>query len=75
MRELSRVCSSHLALILTFRYRATYFVRGVETMSELRISLRRLNAYLCLPEPPPPPMRTPGHDSAPGRGTHAQVGV
>lgn len=35
-------------------YMATYFVRGVETMSELQISLRRLNAFLALPEPPAP---------------------
>ena len=33
---------------------ATYFVRGVETFSELAISLRRLNAFLALPEPPAP---------------------
>jgi len=32
----------------------TFFVRGVETVSELRISLRRLDGFLSLPEPPPP---------------------
>ena len=32
----------------------TFFTRGVETASELRISLRRLDAFLSLPEPPPP---------------------
>ena len=35
-------------------FMATYFVRGVETFSELAISLRRLNAFLTLPEPPAP---------------------
>ena len=35
-------------------FMATYFVRGVETFSELSISLRRLNAFLALPEPPVP---------------------
>ena len=35
-------------------FMATYFVRGVETFSELAISLRRLNAFLALPEPPAP---------------------
>ncbi len=35
-------------------YMAIYFVRGVETFSELNISLRRLNAFLSLPEPPAP---------------------
>ena len=35
-------------------FMATYFVRGVETFSELSISLRRLNAFLALPEPPAP---------------------
>ena len=35
-------------------YMATFFTRGVETVSELRISLRRLDAFLALPEPPPP---------------------
>lgn len=34
-------------------FMATYFVRGVETFSELSISLRRLNAFLALPEPRP----------------------
>ena len=50
-------------------------MRGVETMSELRISLRRLDAYLCLPEPPPPPLRTPAGASG-GLGSDAagQVG-
>ncbi len=35
-------------------YMCTFFVRGVETVSELRISLRRLDGFLSLPEPPPP---------------------
>ena len=35
-------------------FMATYFVRGVETFSELSISLCRLNAFLALPEPPAP---------------------
>jgi hypothetical protein len=48
-------------------YMATFFTRGVETASELRISLRRLDAFLALPEPPPP-----SHLSAAGGA--AQVG-
>jgi hypothetical protein len=44
-----------LALInLPQLYMATFFVRAVETMSELRVSLQRLNAFLSLPEPPVP---------------------
>lgn len=35
-------------------YMATFFTRGVETVSELRVSIRRLDAFLALPEPPPP---------------------
>lgn len=49
-------------------YMATFFTRGVETASELRISLRRLDAFLALPEPPPP-----SHLSA--AGSAAQVGA
>ena len=47
--------SYSLALLrLPQLFMATYFVRGVETFSELHISLRRLNAFLALPEPPAP---------------------
>ena len=47
--------SYSLALLrLPQLFMATYFVRGVETSSELHISLRRLNAFLALPEPPAP---------------------
>jgi hypothetical protein len=47
--------SYSLALLrLPQLYMATYFVRGVETISELQISLRRLDAFLSLPEPPAP---------------------
>ena len=47
-------------------YMASYFVRGVETMSELGISLRRLDAFLSLPEPPPP-LRTGGSGNNSGK--------
>ena len=51
-------------------------MQGVEGMSELRISLRRLDAYLCLPEPPLPPSRTPECKSAvPDRDAPVQVGI
>jgi hypothetical protein len=47
--------SYSLALLrLPQLFMATYFVRGVETFSELHISLRRLNAFLALTEPPAP---------------------
>ena len=47
--------SYSLALLrLPQLFMGTYFVRGVETFSELAISLRRLNAFLALPEPPGP---------------------
>ncbi|BDA43779.1 probable cystic fibrosis transmembrane conductance regulator [Coccomyxa sp. Obi] len=47
--------SYSLALLrLPQLYMAIYFVRGVESFSELKISLRRLNAFLSLPEPPAP---------------------
>ena len=47
--------SYSLALLrLPQLFMATYFVRGIETFSELSISLRRLNAFLALPEPPAP---------------------
>lgn len=45
---------SGLLLQLPQLYMATFFTRGVETASELRVSLRRLDAFLALPEPPPP---------------------
>ena len=32
----------------------TFFVRGVEVCSELRVSLRRLAAFLAIPDPPEP---------------------
>ena len=48
-------------------YMCTFFVRGVETVSELRISLRRLNAFLSLPEPPPPAHSAPGAADLPAR--------
>ena len=51
----SQSISYALALLrLPQLFMATYFVRGVETFSELAISLRRLNAFLALPEPPAP---------------------
>ena len=61
-------------------YMCTYFVRGVETVSELRISLRRLDGFLSLPEPPPPAgagaragagaSGPPGAPDVPVRGAH-----
>lgn len=53
-------------------YMAVYFVRGVETFSELQISLRRLNAFLSLPEPPAPAL-LPGLGSPAGQGSACQV--
>jgi hypothetical protein len=53
-------------------YMAVYFVRGVETFSELQISLRRLNAFLSLPEPPAPAW-LPGPGSPAGQGSEFQV--
>jgi len=49
-------------------YMATFFTRAVETASELRISLKRLDAFLALPEPPPP-----SHLSGSGDGPAAPV--
>ena len=48
-------------------YMCTFFVRGIETVSELRISIRRLNGFLSLPEPPPPAQSQPGAKDLPVR--------
>ncbi len=66
-------------------YMCTYFVRGVETVSELRISLRRLDGFLSLPEPPPPAgagaragagaSGPPGAPDVPVRGAHVLLMV
>jgi hypothetical protein len=54
-------------------YMASYFVRGVETMSELGISLRRLDAFLSLPEPPPAAHGERSIDKTGEKGGGAQV--
>ena len=51
---------------------ATFFTRGVETASELRISLRRLDAFLALPEPPPPSHLSATGGAAQVRGHHGR---
>lgn len=52
-------CIGHvivLTLVLhhTQLYMATFFTRAVETINELRVSVRRLEEFLALPEPPAP---------------------
>ncbi|KAL4424666.1 hypothetical protein ABPG77_004473 [Micractinium sp. CCAP 211/92] len=41
-------------LALPKLYFCDFFTQGVQTMSELRITLRRVGAFLSLPEPPEP---------------------
>ena len=41
-------------LALPKLYFCDFFTLGVQFMSELRITMRRLGAFLCLPEPPAP---------------------
>ena len=62
---------------------ATFFTRAVESLNELRISLRRLEEFLSLPEPPVPvhvqPIElaaagatfAPKSAESPGKDTHA----
>eukprot|EP00887_Chlorella_sp_A99_P004200 scaffold15.g4200.t1 len=47
-------------------YMCDLFVRAVESISELRVSMRRIGAFLCLPEPP-----APWHLAGPGQHTTA----
>jgi len=47
-------------------YVAIFFLRAVETTSELVASLARLDAFLATPEPPPPPHAAGGDAPPPG---------
>jgi ABC-type multidrug transport system fused ATPase/permease subunit len=60
-------------LALPKLYMCDFFVHAVEAVSEVRVSMRRLAAFLALPEPPPPWRAAKGEgeegvaaDAAPG---------
>jgi ABC-type multidrug transport system fused ATPase/permease subunit len=47
-------------------YMVNFFVLAVQFMTELSISLRRIDAFLSTPEPPPPAHQAGGGGAAPG---------
>ncbi|EFN52562.1 hypothetical protein CHLNCDRAFT_138549 [Chlorella variabilis] len=58
-------------LALPKLYMCDFFVLAVGSVSELRISMRRLGAFLSLPEPPKPWHATPGASAGSGGGATA----